>query len=119
MTAPTEQEITEAIEAAYKDRGRLGGSPMQEIESAVTAWTSDLTRLLWQRWPCDDEKCPARPAWDHRLDALQYDSDLQSSLEMECVDLIRRRLREMVLAFSAEHPEATRAPTKPLVRAGA
>ena len=110
MTAPTEQEVREAVQAAGDMKGTFNEpGPEFALHGLVETWHHNLMGSFWQRWPCDDENCPARPEWDKRLDEL-YDSI--EPLTAECIALINNRLAELAMKFTAEYPDAPRAREK-------
>ncbi len=117
MSAPTEQEISQAIETAYSNRAEpCRSTPEMYLDNAVNDWLVDLMRALWERWPCDDGRCPARPAADIALGALYAEIE---PITEQAADFIRGRFAALAVTFAAEHPDAPRPSTKPLVSAGA
>ncbi len=121
MSAPTDQEINEAIEVAYHSRPGFGGThgtpPELSLESAISDWWSLVMGHagLWERWPCGDEKCPARPAYDDAISKLSNELGL---VQEACADLIRGRFAEMAVRIRDQYPDAPRVSTKPELVAG-
>ncbi|MBA2556967.1 MAG: hypothetical protein H0V12_06425 [Chloroflexi bacterium] len=76
------------------------------LDDAVNDWQSNLVRALWERWPCDDENCPARPAADIALSAFYVESE---AIIEAAADLIRGRFAALAVKFAAEYPDAPRA----------
>lgn len=68
MTAPNVSERVLAIfDEALEGRPGLNTAPSMAIESAVSAGTSAIIDGLVDRWDCENDECPGRPAWDRAL----------------------------------------------------
>lgn len=107
MTAQTLPSIEEVVEAGFNGRGG-GRTPYMDLDNAVSDWTSEVFDKTFERWPCDDDDCPARPAWDKELSEMwgTFTASLNRSVERT----IRSRLVKAMHAFAEAHPEATRKP---------
>ena len=108
MTAPTIPGLEETIESSGNTRNVMGHAPSFELETALSDWFYGFLGQTWQRWPCGDEDCPARPAWDAALDEA-VDSiswGVTLSIEAEVMALIEKRMTEFAERFQREHPEA-------------
>ena len=96
--------LEEAIEAAYRNKPSLLASPDMDLDSGLGDWCVMFEDANWERWPCEDDDCPARPGWDIALS--EQGNVLRSALAIEVETLIRQRLSEFAERFQAEHPEA-------------
>ncbi len=99
--------IPEAVQTAVDDVLRIDAG----------SWLFDVMEEVFERYACDNERCPSRPAWDIARDDL-FDS-LSTKLDNAVNDVLTTHITRALVAFAAEHPDAPRASTKPLVSAGA
>lgn len=109
MSAPTEQEISDAIAAAGDMKGNSRPSPVAQLEDIVWDWTYNFPHdALWQRWSCENDNCPGRPDYDKRLSEL-FAEVTDDHLIERLSSLIEDRLAVAARKFAAEYPEAPRA----------
>lgn len=108
--AVSEEAIAQAIEAAYdasapSDRrmGRL--SPRWSIIQAVETWRYRILEHAFDRWPCDDEECPARPGWDVALDRLAEELR-EDKLAERMADVFRGHMIGLLADYVRAHPDA-------------
>lgn len=102
-----EARFREIIEQAFRERPGALDRPSGDVADAVNNWFSGICHRL-DRWPCDDEGCPARPAWDVALDDLY--GRVTTSLERRVERMIGRTFLRELMAFAEAHPEARWAP---------
>lgn len=105
MTAPNVSERVLAIfDEAMHDRPGFLLRPSSEIESAATSGADAIIERLVQRWDCDSEECPGRPAWDRAL------SETWDRIAANAQETMLEAFRAIVIreleAFAKAHPEA-------------
>lgn len=105
MTAPNVSERVLAIfDEAMDERPGLNTPPSLAIESAVSSATSAIIERLIERWDCDNDECPGRPAWDKAL------SESWERIDANAEETMREAFRAVVIreleAFAKAHPEA-------------
>lgn len=71
----------------------------------VGTWCLNVTVDAFDRWPCNDDDCPARPAWDADLARL---FDRLVGIEDQIHRKVRKHFERELSAFAAQHPEALR-----------
>ncbi len=99
-------DIPEAVQKAVDDLLIDPGS-----------WLWEVIASVFERYACDNEHCPSRPAWDIARDDL-FDS-LSTKLDNAVNDVLTTHITRALVAYAAEHPDAPRPSTEPLVSAGA
>ncbi len=79
--------------------------PSSSLEDAVTNVTANLLdHRFFDRWTCDNEDCPARPAWDHALD--ETFGRITANAQESMLEAFRAILIRELEAFAKAHPEA-------------
>ncbi len=108
MTAEaTLLSIPEAVQRAVDD---LPIDPGQ--------WLYDVVGEVFERYACNDEKCPNRPAWD--IARKKMFDETATSLDNAINEVLTNRITRALVAYAGEYPDAPRASsTKPLVSASA
>lgn len=105
MTAPTVSERVLAIfDEALDERPGANTQPSLAIEGAVSAGTSAVIDRLIDRWACESDECPGRPAWDKAL------SETWDRITDNAEETMREAFRAIVIreleAFAKAYPEA-------------
>ena len=83
-------------------------APAVDLDDAVGDVTASFVDALWERWPCEDDDCPARPGWDVALSEAENAMRIRLGHDLE--RMVRRRLAAFAERFQAEHPEAVLRP---------
>lgn len=103
MSAPSEQEIQAAVDMAGKKHAT-------GIEKAIDDWLYDVLHgALWQRWSCEDERCPARPEYDKALSDLFNETIGIETLVEGCLNVVNDRFVVALREFAKKYPDAPRA----------
>jgi hypothetical protein len=96
-------DLRARIEALVDDAGDHGHGRWN-LESAISDWISESMDGAWARWPCDDDGCPGRPAWD--LAMSEAWNRLHKRLNRDLERTIRHAIVKELVAFAAAHPDA-------------
>jgi hypothetical protein len=89
-------------------RDALDKTGTHDPDDAVNEWAGWLFTGPggpFQRWECDDEKCPGRPEWDKALSDV-YER-VTADIAAAWVESGVRRFESAIRAFLIEHPEAS------------
>lgn len=95
--AQLEGWVSEALERS---------SMRAEPEELADVWAWELLKAAAgpiERWTCQDDDCPARPAWDRALSDLL--ETVAPVIAGEMVELGTRRLTLALSAHLAAHPD--------------
>ena len=62
---------------------------------------------VWERWPCSDEGCPARPGWDvARSDMFEALAPKADGLVRDMLDTLVATVAEAFAEYAKVHPDA-------------
>ncbi len=92
----TEQDIPEAVQRAVDDL------PIDPF-----SWFYDVMGEVFERYACDNEHCPSRPAWDIAGDDVL--NSLSTKLHNAVNDVLTTHITRALVTYAAKHPDAPRA----------
>ncbi len=109
--------MTNATPSGLLDSALTSTSTVVDIPEAVQravddlpidpfSWFYDVMEEVFERYACDNERCPSRPAWDIARDDL-FDS-LSTKLDNAVNDVLTTHITRALVAYAAEHPDAPR-----------
>lgn len=104
-SSQTSNDVAARLDAAIDEALDRRGGIDTEIGDLLVDLLSQGRSSLFERWTCEDEKCPGRPQWDKDLAGETWNA-IHEAIERQWVDIARQEIRTRVLAFLEQHPEA-------------